>query len=83
MTPYELLEKISGEVVRGQIRYRDESRKIVVLATLNGDDMVFTDAGRLLAKQYEVVPAKRMGRPKKAAFEPATQAPSAGLSADG
>ena len=66
MTPYELMKKVGGETVRGQLRYREGgSGPIVVIAQLNGDEMVFTAEGRELAREYDTVPAKRPGRPKK------------------
>lgn len=64
MDVYELVEKLGGEVVRGKARIR-QGREYIVIGTLNGDDMVFTEEGRQLAAGSTVEPKKR-GRPSKA-----------------
>ncbi len=57
MTVYELVEKLGGEICRGRARILD-GREYVIIGQLVGDDMEFTEAGRLLADQ-QVEPAKR------------------------
>ena len=61
MTPYELMEKLGGELVRGQIRHRSGA-EYIVLARLNGDTMEMTEAGRLAAAELSDAKAK----PKRA-----------------
>ena len=58
MNAYELTDKLGGEIVRGQCRYFDGKVR-VVLGRLDGDEMVLTEAGRLLAREYEVIPARK------------------------
>lgn len=67
MTVYELIEKLNGEVVRGQARIR-QGREYIILGRLNGDNMEFTNEGRVLAadmapKQEEA--PKRGRKPKE------------------
>lgn len=67
MTVYELVEKLNGEVVRGQARIR-QGREYIILGRLNGDNMEFTNEGRVLAadmapKQEEA--PKRGRKPKE------------------
>jgi hypothetical protein len=77
MTVYELTEKLGGEICRGRAKVRIDGTWIV-LGTLNGDDMIFTEAGRQLAAQQDQEPAKKKtGRPPK---DPVVK--SAGLSVD-
>ena len=69
MDVYQLMEKLGGELVLGRARVRVGSQ-IVVIGTLNGNDMVFTDDGRRLLAEHETVPdepKRRGGRPAKAA----------------
>ena len=58
MNAYELTDKLGGEIVRGQCRYFDGKVR-VVLGRLDGDEMVLTEAGRLLAREHEVIPARK------------------------
>jgi len=69
MNAYELTHLVGGEVVRGRCRYRNEDGDWVVLATLNGDEMTYTAEGRQLAREYEVVPAKK-SRTRRMSPEP-------------
>jgi hypothetical protein len=52
MTVYELVERLGGEIVRGRARWHDGVEHIL-LGTLNGDDMMFTEAGRKLAASFD------------------------------
>lgn len=81
MTVYDLVEKLGGEICRGRARARIDGQWII-LGTLNGDDMIFTEEGRQLAAPREQVqeeaPAKKKaGRPPK---DPVVK--SGGLSVD-
>lgn len=51
MTVFELVERLGGEIIRSQARYRGPDG-YVVLGKLNGDRMEFTEAGRLLAAEH-------------------------------
>lgn len=64
MNVYELVEKLGGEVVRGKARIR-QGREYIVIGTLNGDEMVFTEEGRQMAAG-NTVETKKRGRPSKA-----------------
>lgn len=67
MTVYELVEKLGGEITRGRARVRLDSQWII-LGQLNGDNMEFTEAGRQLAAESNVMPAesaKKQARPAK------------------
>lgn len=68
MTVYELLEKVGGEIVRGKARFR-QGAEYIVIGQLNGDDMIFTEAGRLMAAGDTVEPEPeqkgRRTRPSK------------------
>lgn len=69
MTVYELVEKLGGEIVRGKARIR-QGQEYVVIGYLNGDNMDFTEAGRLLAAETEPKQEeapKRVRRVKEAA----------------
>lgn len=66
MTVYELLEKIGGEIVRGRARIRVGSEYIVI-GQLNGDNMEYTEAGRLMAAEQSDSDKPKRGRPLKAA----------------
>lgn len=48
MTAYELVEKFGGEIVRGKARIR-QGGEYIIIAVLNGDDMMLTEQGRALA----------------------------------
>lgn len=50
MTVYDLVEKLGGEIVRGQARIR-RGQDYVIVGRLNGDNMDFTEDGRLLAAE--------------------------------
>jgi hypothetical protein len=63
MTVYELVEKLGGEIVRGQARIR-QGRDYVILGRLNGDTMEFTEEGRALAAPAEE-PAKKTRKAKQ------------------
>lgn len=69
MTVYELVDKLRGEIVANVAQVRMGS-EYVVIAKHNGVDFEFTDAGRQLALQPDVMPAaqetKKRGRPPKA-----------------
>jgi hypothetical protein len=66
MNVYELLEKVGGEIALGRARYWTPERQYVVIGRLNGDEMVFTEEGRALARQYETLPALQPARKKRA-----------------
>lgn len=70
MNVYELLEKLGGEIVRGKARVR-EGQNYVVLGQLNGDNMEFTEEGRLRAAEEGAAeePKKRARTPKIATLE--------------
>jgi len=77
LTLKELLQAVSGEVVRNTPRYRS-GEGYVTLATHNGTDFVFTEAGRKLAEtldkptvepEPELTPAPRVRRRRTAASE--------------
>ena len=66
MTVYELVERLHGEIVRGQARVRRGS-EYIVLGTLVDGEMAFTEAGRRLAaiatpEPTVPTPAKRTRR---------------------
>lgn len=74
MTVYELVEMLGGEIVRGQARIR-QGRDYVILGRLNGDNMDFTEEGRVLAanmtpKQEE---SPKRGRKAKEVVEPVVE----------
>lgn len=48
MTVYELVERLHGEIVRGNARVRRGS-EYIVLGTLVNGEMAFTEAGQRLA----------------------------------
>lgn len=73
MTVYELLEKIGGEIVRGRARIRVGSEYIVI-GQLNGDNMEYTEAGRLMAAEQSDSDKPKRGRPLKAAVVESEQA---------
>jgi hypothetical protein len=58
---YELVERVGGEIVRGQARLR-QGRTVTVLGKLNGDRMEFTEEGRKMAAEYDK--PKRGRKPK-------------------
>lgn len=60
MTPYDLMERLGGEIVRGQIRYRS-GQEYIVLARRNGDMMELTEAGRQALAEL----ADAMSKPKR------------------
>lgn len=74
MTVYELVEALGGEIVRGQARIR-QGRDYVILGRLNGNNMEFTEEGRVLSanrisKQEE---APKRGRKAKEVAEPVVE----------
>lgn len=77
MTVYELVEKLGGEICRGRAKVRIDGEWII-LGTLNGDDMIFTEEGRKLAAQPDVLPAKK--KPGRLPKDPVVK--SGGLSVD-
>jgi hypothetical protein len=66
MTVYELVERLGGEIVRGRARWYNGTEH-VLLGTLNGDEMTYTEAGRQLAASFDedkpVVRRKRKADP--------------------
>lgn len=78
MTVYELVEKLGGEVVRGQARIR-QGRDYVILGRLNGDNMEFTEEGRVLAAGFNAGPVTKQeevpkrGRKAKEIAEPVVE----------
>lgn len=77
MNVYELVDKMGGEIVRGRARIRN-GREYVIVGQLNGDNMEFTEAGRVMAaggSDDGSTKAKRGGRPPKSAVveSPATE----------
>jgi len=89
MNVYELIEKMGGEICRGRARVRVDGQ-IIVVGTLNGDDMMFTEEGRKLAADAPkpaVEDQKKRGRPAKVGVVESDQisdnlfdTPDAGLS---
>jgi hypothetical protein len=70
MNVYEVVKKLHGEIVANVAQVRMGS-EYVVIAKHNGVDFEFTEEGRQLAMQpnvmpVEVAPVKRRGRPPKA-----------------
>lgn len=65
---YELVERVGGEIVRGQARLR-QGRTVTVLGKLNGDRMEFTEEGRKMAAEYD---KPKRGRKPKATAEDLT-----------
>lgn len=78
MDVYALCEKVGGEIVRGRVRYRDESNKWVELGRLNGDTMELSKEGLALVREYESDTPKRRRRGSK--LEPSSSEAS-GLAA--
>jgi hypothetical protein len=74
MTVYELVEMLNGEIVRGQARIR-QGRDYVILGRLNGNNMEFTEEGRVLSEnmtpKQEEVPKR--GRKAKEVAEPVVE----------
>lgn len=61
MDCYELVEKVGGEIVRGRARVL-QGKEYVLLGSLNGDRMEFTEAGRKMAAELDK--PKRTRKPK-------------------
>lgn len=78
MDVYELVEKLGGEIVRGRARVRMDG-EYVILGQLNGDDMVFTEAGRKLAAGQSEVKPKKTGKAAKTGKSEAVVVESASI----
>jgi hypothetical protein len=73
MNVYELTEKLGGEIVRGRARIR-VGADYTIIGQLNGDNMEYTEAGRLLAAEQTEDNKSKRGRPPKAAVVESEQA---------
>lgn len=76
MTVYELVEKVNGEIVRGQARVR-RGNEYIVLGTLVEGEMTFTEAGQRLNDAVAPAPAPAPAPVRKARrFTPPVAAPT-------
>lgn len=76
MTVYELVEKLNGEIVRGNARVRRGS-EYIVLGTLVNGEMAFTEAGRRLAALANPEPAVATPAKRTRRFTPLASVPDA------
>lgn len=76
MTVYELIEKLGGEIVRGRARVRIGADYIIV-GQLNGDNMEYTEEGRLMAAEHGSDDKPKRGRHAKTTVVESEQAASA------
>ena len=78
MDVYQLVDKLGGEIVLGRARIR-VGNDYTILGQLNGDEMVFTEAGRKLAAEHSEEKPKKSGKAAKASKSEAAVVESASI----